>query len=115
MDIHVPDELIPRFSEFPPIFKNAEITIADIGDHMQAYCRSITRRKGVARSLIISMHAEGILLLTPLLKWYLRMGLVVTRVKRLISYQGKPVFRSFVEEGCNDRRRADLGGAELKM
>ena len=115
VDIHVPDELKPRFSEFPPLFKNTEITIADIGEHMQAYCRSITRRKGVARSLISSMHAEGILLLTPLLKWYLRMGLVVTRVKRVIGYQGKPVFHSFVKEGCDDRRRADLGGSELKM
>ena len=115
VDIHVPDELKPRFSEFPPIFKNTEITIADIGDHMQSYCRSINRTKGVARSLISSMHAEGILLLTPLLKWYLRMGLVVTRVHRFIGYQGKRVFRSFVQEGCSDRRRADLGGDELKM
>ena len=61
------------------------------------------------------MHAEGILLLTPVLKWYLRMGLVVTRVKRVIGYQGKRVFESFVREGCNARRRADLGGVELKM
>ena len=31
-DIHVPPEDIAKFSEFPPIFKNCEITIADIGD-----------------------------------------------------------------------------------
>ena len=34
VDIHVPDELKSHFNEFPPIFKNAEITIADIGEHM---------------------------------------------------------------------------------
>ena len=49
-DIHVPEHLIPRFSEFPPIFKNTEIPISEIGDHMQAFCRSITRLKGVERS-----------------------------------------------------------------
>ena len=39
LDIHVPQELYPRFSEFPPIFKNTEITIDDIGEHMKEYCR----------------------------------------------------------------------------
>ena len=92
VDIHVPDELISYFSEFPPIFKNTEITLADIGDHMQAYCRSISRKKGVARSLISSMHAKGILLLTPLLKKYITMGLKVTRVELVIGYYGEAVF-----------------------
>ena len=27
--LHVPEHLIEKFSEFPPIFKNTEITIAD--------------------------------------------------------------------------------------
>ena len=115
VDIHVPEHLIPRFSEFPPIFKNTKIDIADIGEHMKQYCEKIKRRKGVERSLISSMHATDILLLTPLLKWYLRMGLVVTRIRRVISYNGKTVFASFVEKCVNDRRRADLGGVELKM
>ena len=39
--IHVPQHLIEKFSEFPPIFKTTEIGMADIGEHMQAYCRSI--------------------------------------------------------------------------
>ena len=38
VDIRVPDDLIPTFSEFPPIFKNTEITMNDIGEHMQEYC-----------------------------------------------------------------------------
>ena len=29
--LHVPSNLIEKFSEFPPIFKNTEITLADIG------------------------------------------------------------------------------------
>ena len=69
--IHLPDVLETRFSEFPSIFKNAEITIADIGEHMQAFRRKNARRTDVKRSLITSMHGEGILLLTPLLKKYL--------------------------------------------
>ena len=114
-DYHVDPSDYPKFSEFPPIFKNCEITIADIGEHMQAYCRSISRKVGVKRSLISSMHAKGQLILTPLLKKYIEMGLIVTRIELVIGYNGKPVFDWFVNEVCDDRRRADVGGAELKM
>ena len=64
--------------------------------------------------LISSMHGEGILLLTPLLKKYLELGLVVTRQELLISYNGKAIFDWFTQEVCDDHR-ADLGGPDLKM
>ena len=115
VDIRVPEHLIPIFSEFPPIFKNTEITMNDIGEHMQEYCRSITRTYGVKRSLISSMQGTGIILITPLLKWYLDNGLVVDRVYYVISYNGKPCFDWFVKEVTHDRRAADLGGVEQKM
>ena len=115
VDIHVPDHLIEKFSEFPPLFKNVEITIDDIGDHMQTFCRSIERKTGVKRSLISSMRAEGILLLTPLVKKYLEMGLIITRVELAIAYNGKPVFEWFMNEVVDDRRRADTGGIDLEM
>ena len=115
VDIHVPDHLIDKFSEFPPLFKNTEIQIGDIGDHMQEFCRKTTRNVGVKRSLISSMHAQGILLITTLLKKYLEMGLVVTNIETVIVYNGKEVFQWFMKEVCQDRRRADLGGVELEM
>ena len=71
--IHVPQHLIETISEFPPIFKNTEIGMADIGEHMLAYCRSIGRKLCVKRSLISSMREGNILLLSPLLKKYLEM------------------------------------------
>ena len=114
-DVHVPDDLVDKFSEFPPIFKNTEITMTDIGDHMREYCRQTTRRTGVKRSLISNMHAKGILLLTPLLKKYLEMGLVVTNIETVIVYNGKSVFKWFQDEVCRDRRRSDLGGAEFQV
>ena len=67
-DIHVQSKDIERFSEFPPIFKNCKIWMQDIGENMQAYCHSITRKNGVKRALISSMYGNDVLLLTPLLK-----------------------------------------------
>ena len=107
-DIHVPEHLIARFSDFPPLFKNTEITIADIGQHMQEYCRKFTRKTGVKRALIGSMFANDILLLTPLLKEYLRLELVVTNIEEVIEFNGKSVFSWFMDEVIDDRRMADL-------
>ena len=59
IDYHDHPDDYEKFSEFPPIFKNCVITLADIGEHMQAYCRSITRKVGVKRSLKGSIHAKG--------------------------------------------------------
>ena len=115
VDIHDPDEQIARFSEFPPIFKNVEIKLDDIGGHTRDFCEDIGRKIGVKRSLIFSMHAEGILILTPLLKKYIEMGLKVTRIELVIAYNGKRVFDWFMHEVCRDRRRADLGGVEFEM
>ena len=106
--IHVPSHLIDKFSEFPAIFKNTEISMGDIGEHMQAYCRSIGRKSCVKRSLISSMKGENILLLSPLLKKYLEMGLVVTNTEYIIEYNGKCVFEWFMNEVANDRRMAHL-------
>ena len=114
-DIHVPDHLIDKFSEYPPIFKNTEINIEDIGETMQAYCESIGRKNGVNRSLISSMHGKGIIILTPLLKWYLENGLVVDDVEYIIKYNPKTCFDWFMNQVCDERRSADIGGPEQKI
>ena len=107
-DIHVPDHLISYFSQFPPIFKNTEITMADIGEHMQAYARSIQREKCNDRALISSMRGDGIVILTTLFKKYMEMGLVCTNIEWVLEYQPKRVFEWFQNKVVNDRRMADL-------
>ena len=61
------------------------------------------------------MYGKGVVLLTPLLKWYLDNGLVVDKVYYVLSYNGKSCFDWFVKEVTHDRRAADLGGDERKM
>ena len=83
------------FSQFPPIFKNTEITMNDVGEHMQEYARSIGRQKGVEKSLISSMHGDGIVILTPLFEKYIQMGLECTDIEWIIEYNPKKVFEWF--------------------
>ena len=65
--------------------------------------------------MVSNGQRKGLVLLTPLLKWYLDNGLVVDRVYYILSYNGKPCFDWFVNEVTHDRRAADLGGTEQKM
>ena len=67
----------------------------DIGKNIKACCRSFTRKNVVKRALISSIYGNDLLLLTPLLKKYLEMGLVVTNIETVIIYQGKEVFEWF--------------------
>ena len=80
-NIHVPERLREKFSDLPPIFKNTTISRDDIGPHMKEHCIANHLLTQPRRSLISSYHAQGILLATPLLKWYLEHGLVVTDVQ----------------------------------
>ena len=106
--VHVPKDKIEHFSEFPVIFKNTKIDLDDVGEHMQAHCKSINRKKGVSRSLISSMKGDGIVILTPLFKKYMELGLICTDIEWIIEYNPKRVFEWFVDEVVTDRRRSDL-------
>ena len=86
----------------------------DIGKKMQDYCESFGRKTGVKRSLISSIHGKGIIILTPLLKWYLKSGLVVDDNEFIIEYNPKTCFNWFMDQVCDERRAADIGGPEQK-
>ena len=111
-DLHVPPHLIEKYSPFPPIFKNTSIGLDVIGKHMQRYCKMIGRDKGVDRCLISSMFGSGLVMLTPLFKKYIEMGLICTDIKFLLEYNPQPVFQWFTDKVANDRRYADLDPAK---
>jgi hypothetical protein len=77
-----------------PIFKNIAIDSSKkdvIGEHMFNYCQSNKIPLHKSKKLIGSMFGEKILLYTPLLKWYLEHGLIITKFYEAIEYN-KNVF-----------------------
>ena len=108
VDIIVPEELREYFSEMTPIFKNTTINRSDIGDYMLNYLENSKQKFSERRSLIGSMMGEKILLITPLLKWYIEHGLVVTCVHQVIQFDPKDCFRAFGEQVSNDRRAGEF-------
>ena len=96
-DIMVPEELKDYFSEMTPIFKNIKISWEDIGEPMREYAIANKLMPQPRWSLIGSYIGNKILLTTPLLKWYLEHGLVVTHVYEMVEYSPEACFKQFGE------------------
>ena len=87
-----------------PIFKNTVVTRKDIGEHMDSYLTETKQNFPDTRYLVGSMFATKILLITPLLKWYLEHGLKVTKVYQFIQFNPVNCFKKFADTVSNDRR-----------
>lgn len=108
VDLHVPDSLKDYFSEMTPVFKHGIVDFSDIGQHMQNF---VTKHKITFKKrtyLIGSMFATNILLITPLVKWYMDHGIEVTKVHQLIQFSPSKCFEHFADSVSNDRRAGDL-------
>ena len=73
------------FSEMSPIFCNSQVKFEDIGDHMQEYINTHNQSKKPRRLLIGGMKAKQTLIATPMLKWYLEHGLIVTKIYQVVE------------------------------
>ncbi len=106
VDIETPEDLKEYFSEMTPIFKKAEIKFEDIGEYMQNYHteNKIPFNKG--KKLIGSYFGKEIVLYTPLLKWYLQKGLVITKFHCAIKYTPRESFQ-FADE-VSDARELEM-------
>ena len=106
-DIRVPSELRAHFAEMQPIYKNTMVTRDDIGPSMQQYAIDHDIMSTPRRMLVASYRGDKILLITPLLKWYLEHGLVVDHVYEIVEYERNACFQHFGESVSEARRAGD--------
>ena len=107
-DIAVPDALKAAFADMPPIFKNVDIDLADIGTYMQRHAEIHKLSKKSRKGLIGSYFGIKILLTTALLRWYLEHGLVVSRVYQIAEYKPRACFVPFGNKVSDCRRLGDV-------
>ena len=108
-DIKVPEILYSRFSEFSPIFRTCNVDMNIIGEHMKTFMSENNISNKPRKTLVAGMSAEKILLATPLLKFYIENGLVVSNIYKVIEFDHRKCFKTFIEGVVNDRRNADKG------
>jgi len=113
--IETPEELKPKFEEFCPILKNTMVSRDDIGEHMREYAERNNVFKKPRRILIGSYFGEKILLITPLVKWYLDHGLNVTKVYEFIEYYPSKCFEQFGLNVSEARHTCDSGPSKAVL
>ena len=106
-DIEVPEELKKKFAIFPPIFRNTNVGQHHIGSLMKDYAE----KKGLLcqprKMLISSYFLENETLITPLLLFYLDLGLVCQKIYRFVEYIPVKCFNKFVQSAVNARWEGD--------
>ena len=108
VDIETPEDLKEKFSEMTPIFKNAEIKFEDIGEYMHNYHNENNIPFNKGKKIIGSYFEKEILLYTPLLKWYLQQGSIITKIYTAIKYTPLKSFQQFADEVSDARRAGDV-------
>ena len=99
VDIHIPQGLRGKFSEFSPLFMVSSIPEDLVPTHMREYQERMEQKAITGtKKLLGVLQAERILLYTPLLKWYLSHGLIVTNIHSYIEYASGRPFRWLPEE-----------------
>ena len=94
-DIEVPENLRSKFNNFPPIFKNTLVSKSDIGDLMKNYAEEEKLLSQPRKMLISSFKLQNGTLITPLLLFYLQLGLVCTQIHRFFEYTPKKMLQQF--------------------
>ena len=106
-DIEIPEHLRIFFSNFPPIFKNTVVSRADIGTLMTEYAEKENIMAQPRRGLISSSNLTNGTIKTPLLLFYLKLGLVCERIHRFVQSIPRNCFNNFVLSAVDARRQGD--------
>ena len=106
-DIEVSEHLRHYFSNFPPIFRKTVVSRNDIGNLMKEYAekeRIIPQPTRMLRSRFILTNCT---IITPLLLFYLKLGLVCKKIHRFVQYTPRNCFDIFVQSAVDARQQGD--------
>ena len=115
--LSVPDKLKAYFFIFSPIFKNIDVTRNNIGEYMKTYAEENDLLKQPQQMLISRFKLSNGILITPLFKFYLNLGLQYTKIHRYVQYTPRKVFNNLVQSVVDARRAGDenpLSGVVVK-
>ena len=103
-DIEVTENLKEIYSNFAPVFNDTLVSKNDIGDLMKTYAEEDGIMSQPRKMLISSFTLQNGTLITPMLLFYLQLGLVVTKIHRFVEYTPKKCFNSFVQAAVDARK-----------
>ena len=116
-DVMTPSELLDKILplNFPPIIIRGEITEEMLSEYMSQRVKA----KGIKlpqTTLLQRYHANQVLLMTPVAKFYMDLGMKLSNVTKFLQYQPEVVLKPFVKaitEGRIKAKKADNPSLEL--
>ena len=90
-----------------PIFKNTEVSLNDVGKHMQEYAKQHNIKDSPRRLSIGSYFGEKNRTFGTLLKWYLEHRLVITRIYTVTEYVPNATLKDFTVQVAETRLHGD--------
>ena len=106
-DIDLPEHLRSYFSNFPPMFKNTVVSREDIGNLMREYAEKENIMAQPRRMVISRFVLTNGTIITPLLLFYLKLGLVWKKIHWFVQYTPRKCFNTFVQSAVDARREGD--------
>ena len=106
-NIEVPEHLRDYFSNFRPIFENTAVSRDDFGNLTKEYAEKENNMVQPRRMLISSFILTNGTIITPLLLFYLQLGLVCKKIHRFVQYTPRKCFGNFVQTAVDARRQGD--------
>ena len=107
VDIETPAHLKEHFSLMQPIIMNRIVNRKNLGELMEAYCIRNKTMSKPRKVLGQAFSARNILLITPLLRWYVEHGLNVKKIHWVRQYKESRVFQPLVDKAIGYRILAD--------
>ena len=104
VDLRTPEDIVAKYKHlnFPLIFGEAEIT-EDMLAESVAKQAAEANVKLPYKCMTLKWNSDGIILATPLLQFYLSIGLQVSNLQWALQYNRSEPFKDFVQEMVNVR------------
>ena len=103
----MPEHLRDYISNFPPKFKNTVVSGNDIGDLMKEYAEKERIMSQPRRMLISSFILTNGTIISPLILFYLKLGLVCGKIHRFVQNTPRKSFDNFAQFAVDARRQKD--------
>ena len=100
-DIEVLEHLRDYFSNFPPIFKKTVVSRDEIGNLMEQYAEMENIMVQPRRLLISIYIPTKCTIITPLLLFFLQLGLVCKKIHQFVQYTPRSCFDSFAQSAVD--------------
>ena len=115
-DVISPENIIAEMMDFPPIIRKKTLT----DDHLSEYTRNRLQiekpnmKKFQRESLIQCFHGHQLLLMTPLVRFYLEKGLLIKNISKFIQYIPSTALNPFASHVTRMRIDAEKNALHTK-